>query len=100
PAPTSSPLLPYTTLFRSKAALAAPKRSRGARKSRGGRTALREYRCVSALASDRRCPGRRACDGRYEREPHAAPQHKNARLGRKADRKSTRLNSSHLVISY
>src|SRR5438132_5093164 len=64
--PPSSPLSPYTTLFRSRGDQAPP----------GGRR-------------DDRRPPRAPARGRAA---HPAPS--------RADRKSTRLNSSHTVISY
>src|SRR2546426_2989783 len=75
--PPRSTLFPYTTLFRSSAgedsALHRPPR-RACAVSSG--TSFEGF-----LAAVRRCPGR-------------------ARGGGIGDRKSTRLNSSHLVISY
>src|SRR5256885_11108923 len=68
--PPRSTLFPYTTLFRSQSAGAGGRRGHGPV-----------------------CPARR--NG-------AAARHRRAgsRLGGRRDRKSTRLNSSHLVISY
>src|SRR5947199_6478086 len=68
--PPRSTLFPYTTLFRSRRARRAPG---GARVPRSGRPT------TAAVASGRRRPSR------------SAPPR---------DRKSTRLNSSHLGISY
>src|SRR2546426_5754369 len=73
--PPRSTLFPYTTLFRSRAALL--------RRPRHGRAPARH---------DRRPPRR-----------HARPRvgaHADREEGGDRDRKSTRLNSSHLVISY
>src|SRR5690625_5624587 len=67
--PPRSTLFPYTTLFRSQPASAAPETS--------------GWNC-----SPRAEPHRKAWNG-YCRE---APSH--------SDRKSTRLNSSHVAISY
>src|SRR5256885_3880871 len=72
--PPRSTLFPYTTLFRSSAG-----RARG--RADGGPTRPRPP------------PGHRR---RHRRPGHLARQ----RHRRGADRKSTRLNSSHLVISY
>src|SRR5256885_11724174 len=70
--PPRSTLFPYTTLFRSSGAVdAAPGRSDTVRPDRAGRAPA----------------GGRAA--RYE-----------SRAAADGDRKSTRLNSSHLVISY
>src|SRR2546426_8047559 len=77
--PPRSTLFPYTTLFRSRDVL----RARGRRRQRG--------------RAGRRPPsgaGAAATVGRLTN--HLGP-HPPALLG---DRKSTRLNSSHLVISY
>src|SRR5205807_9300930 len=91
PAPRSS-LFPYTTLFRSirlgafdetSARTRSPRRSRPA----GGRSGTR----------------RQGREGLY---PHRRPARPRGRPRprrqncRRRDRKSTRLNSSHLVISY
>src|SRR5256885_10545568 len=76
--PPRSTLFPYTTLFRSQ----------------GGVGPLRETgeRAAGARGSGFGCPGA-AAEARAA-SPRGAPLH-----GRQ-DRKSTRLNSSHLVISY
>src|SRR5437868_13283320 len=71
----SSPLFPYTTLFRSRAAGDAPR--------------AKDLRRVDA---DRRASTRRK---------RAAPRGSAAAArGSGRDRKSTRLNSSHVSISY
>src|SRR5256885_10898071 len=72
--PPRSTLFPYTTLFRSQMVF-----------RRALRPALREKRL---LARRRPLEDRRRND------------HRRARTRRHRDRKSTRLNSSHLVISY
>src|SRR5688572_32527438 len=80
--PPSSTLFPYTTLFRSRRARADQRPSR-------------------AGDADRRCSGRDLRGG-----ANAAARGYAARGGafseraRRADRKSTRLNSSHSQISY
>src|SRR5262245_63372074 len=75
PRPPSSTLFPYTTLFRS------PTRCR---------------RCRRRAPPRRRCPRR----GRsHARGTDGSARH-TARPPRREDRKSTRLNSSHLGISY
>src|SRR5256885_12164403 len=77
--PPRSTLFPYTTLFRSRCARAAPRCAllgEGPRRHQGGAHDVR----------DPALPGQRAQRGRAD--------------GRAQDRKSTRLNSSHLVISY
>src|SRR5256885_12797458 len=72
--PPRSTLFPYTTLFRSRRG-ARERRSHDARRARGR--------------------ARRAQGARAQRQRRAAPPRVDLR-----DRKSTRLNSSHLVISY
>src|SRR5205814_7972938 len=96
--PPLSPLLPYTTLFRS------PRRARATR--------LRPSRGLGSLIDQRPpdpgCDDRRAGDSDLRRDRFR----RDVRLGVAAlrppeaphpvpgDRKSTRLNSSHLGISY
>src|SRR5256885_3073986 len=81
--PPRSTLFPYTTLFRSAHGCASPVRRR--------RRLVRES--VESPEPPQRDPG-----------PHVAQSRKDGSAastdGRAADRKSTRLNSSHLVISY
>src|SRR5256885_11404272 len=73
--PPRSPLFPYTTLFRSPPTISA-----------------------STTRSDKR-PGTPRSDDRRRPRPPRPPRDAHRRhLAR--DRKSTRLNSSHLVISY
>src|SRR5256885_3404059 len=82
--PPRSTLFPYTTLFRSRRGSAGRHgRARARRCSRPSRPRGPEISLsvVGALSLDRRHPGG---------DPSA----------RERDRKSTRLNSSHLVISY
>src|SRR5256885_2744368 len=79
--PPRSTLFPYTTLFRSRpAAFLYRKLHAAARRARG-----RRIRSRTCRRGQRRRHGRNGEEGR----PH-----------RHRDRKSTRLNSSHLVISY
>src|SRR5256885_10598425 len=81
--PPRSTLFPYTTLFRSGAADAARGRRQGGRVPAGRQRQgpPRRGRGVRPVRGDRRPAD--GAEGRPER-----------------DRKSTRLNSSHLVISY
>src|SRR5256885_10979053 len=80
--PPRSTLFPYTTLFRS----AGGRPCSSATRARGG--------------SRRTSPhGPRVGRARQGRAPRPA-EPKGARAPRRRDRKSTRLNSSHLVISY
>src|SRR5207249_11678610 len=78
PRPPSSPLFPYTTLFRSQ----LPQRSRRRRAGPGNRLGGGTGRGGSGL-------------GRVH-----LPQHSGHEGRRRQDRKSTRLNSSHVSISY
>src|SRR5439155_23766239 len=76
--PPRSTLFPYTTLFRSKPAPQTPPRTRA---RLGQRTRL----------------------GAHRRDPRARGARRKARPGVRhleRDRKSTRLNSSHVAISY
>src|SRR2546426_2425425 len=77
--PPRSTLFPYTTLFRSSAAAAR----------RNGRPSPAEY----ATSRPTPRPTFSAVDARERIAPRIGPTHG-------VDRKSTRLNSSHLVISY
>src|SRR5688500_19155868 len=75
--PLQSPFFPYTTLFRSALPLPRPSRATG-------RRALQ-----AAFAPAAKHVRIDVCPAAYCR-----------RVAQPADRKSTRLNSSHLVISY
>src|SRR2546426_4201859 len=85
--PPRSTLFPYTTLFRSReAGVAAFTRQSGC----GGDSRGRKYQI---------CFGGTAATPWYQSA--ASPKNKSAaRAIGAGDRKSTRLNSSHLVISY
>src|SRR2546426_5241104 len=80
--PPRSTLFPYTTLFRSRGGDRPQRPERAAR--------LRAHR-LADQPDDRRRIEQEAAGGKW---PHQEPFHGEA------DRKSTRLNSSHLVISY
>src|SRR5690606_41447823 len=89
--PPSSPF-PYTTLFRSAGAARGPRKSR--REPRTFRLVADSPSAVSFLhrttmVQYRMRSGSRRSPGRISRERE-----------RKRDRKSTRLNSSHVKISY
>src|SRR5205814_9525576 len=94
--PPLSPLFPYTTLFRSAfsffgfAMLFLPKGIWPPR--RGGPPALEVPRAESAPRAPRTIRGPRGATSRRKAESPAATGER--------DRKSTRLNSSHLGISY
>src|SRR5438034_2579602 len=79
PRPPRSTLFPYTTLFRS-----------GQPDPGGRRRTPRRNRRPRGTCPHRRQPSRRRSGGELQATPGA--------LG--LDRKSTRLNSSHTVISY
>src|SRR2546426_7615239 len=78
--PPRSTLFPYTTLFRSH-------RQEGRRVARG-----------AGPLRAREPPEGRGGDGRMPLQGGDGPRRASRKKG--ADRKSTRLNSSHLVISY
>src|SRR5256885_8030260 len=83
--PPRSTLFPYTTLFRSRRAATHLPRDEGGRTEAARRSGARARRHgASREASPEPTLGRSAA----------------ARRRRPRDRKSTRLNSSHLVISY
>src|SRR5699024_11397454 len=90
PLPPPSTLFPYTTLFRSplQPRLPAPVRVDGPARPPLGRHPARGPRPPHRA---RRLPVRRHRAGRRTR---------HHRLGCRRDRKSTRLNSSHVSISY
>src|SRR3712207_7361274 len=85
--PPRSTLFPYTTLFRSGAAVPAALRPGAAAGPRGDRP-----RYLRAAAVGR--------GGRLTPEPAGAAERLTTRGMRFEDRKSTRLNSSHANISY
>src|SRR5256885_8027855 len=82
--PPRSTLFPYTTLFRSHA---------GGGTKRSSRIRYREG------VVERRAHSQAAGVGFGDRQRRSTRGHRRGRR-RCADRKSTRLNSSHLVISY
>src|SRR5256885_6887473 len=91
--PPRSTLFPYTTLFRSRVRLQPPDAARRAGEdelilAREPPQRKTEEREREAIETVRRTPI--AADRRSRAEVQVQPQ----------DRKSTRLNSSHLVISY
>src|SRR5260221_9185429 len=83
--PPRSTLFPYTTLFRS-----------------GGCTKYRSERVGHTRRDERRSRPRKSPDGGDTDVQSAPDRHRSRRACRRADpdRKSTRLNSSHTVISY
>src|SRR5438045_7169134 len=87
--PPSSTLFPYTTLFRSLSLERGP-----------GQPEVRtRYRGAYRLLEDGTGEAGAACaTGRVRPDPHRREDHCDRKKG--ADRKSTRLNSSHLGISY
>src|SRR5947207_4825227 len=87
--PPSSTLFPYTTLFRSDQGVVADHVVAHAREDRIA--GLGRFLDVPAHARLDACTDRRG-----RRVPHPAPP----KDGDRVDRKSTRLNSSHTVISY
>src|SRR5256885_12066283 len=95
--PPRSTLFPYTTLFRSRGCELSEVRHAHVRPSHwitgGWRWQVRPPDCVQRVLGDRLLGSRRR--RRQHREP---PPRFVVEVCR--DRKSTRLNSSHLVISY
>src|SRR2546426_9397002 len=89
--PPRSTLFPYTTLFRSRRHSRPPDRRRhaGAERPRPGEAA---GGAPAGCARDLHV-------GLHRRRDHP-PRRARARARARRDRKSTRLNSSHLVISY
>src|SRR3712207_8242746 len=88
--PPRSTLFPYTTLFRSEVArLAAPRVHHGRDAGHGH---LGDREVVARVVADDpgEAAGRAGAVGRRRRR----------QVGRRVDRKSTRLNSSHANISY
>src|SRR5256885_6704365 len=86
--PPRSTLFPYTTLFRSSGPRVGLREDGVEAGDAGvGDEPLRPVEDVLVAVATRRRPHRRGVGPR-------------ARLAERVDRKSTRLNSSHLVISY
>src|SRR5947207_6905623 len=85
--PPRSTLFPYTTLFRSGAGREEGGRRGAAQAGRRAEEARREGRTTQ----ERTGSGRQEAARRRRRGPG---------VGQEGDRKSTRLNSSHTVISY
>src|SRR5256885_10171283 len=88
--PPRSTLFPYTTLFRSRRRGRAGGLGGAVERGAGGRRAVRRGRAGGAA----RVRGLARASG-VRRGPGAGVRRPDER-----DRKSTRLNSSHLVISY
>src|SRR5690606_42027031 len=98
--PTSSTLFPYTTLFRSSAAAPVPRQTAG-----GIQFLLVPARPAPAGVAHRQAAPRAAA-GRLPGPSFAPRVHpppvacsRRRKIGSTADRKSTRLNSSHVKIS-
>src|SRR3712207_8607076 len=87
--PPRSTLFPYTTLFRS--------RMQGGDRP-GGPAALEEP--AALLHQPERGAQQGARGGGAETDEHLGSQHVELGFDPRADRKSTRLNSSHANISY
>src|SRR5947208_11779536 len=92
--PPRSTLFPYTTLFRSRREI--HRRRRGVRQPLGERAGRRLARVVGE-DEPRAVGGQRLAHGAAERA-RAAEDETAGRVSQ--DRKSTRLNSSHQIISY
>src|SRR5205807_3729271 len=95
PPPHRSPLLPYTTLFRSRVAETQPFPKIEDHAARVGDSAGHEPQ--ERAAGD----GREEGFDRDQADPtHHDVDQRRDEIETAEDRKSTRLNSSHLVISY
>src|SRR3989454_12618301 len=96
--PPRSTLFPYTTLFRSLPRLTG----RGKEMSRLGGGIGTRGPGESKLESDRQIIRKRIQDlrGRLAEVARQRERARGSRATEGLDRKSTRLNSSHLVISY
>src|SRR3989454_7638092 len=83
--PPRSTLFPYTTLFRSPV---------------GGERAIESLRHLLELEDRLGHPGSGGRRERHAEDDAHRLHHRGEAHRREVDRKSTRLNSSHLVISY
>src|SRR5207244_12689299 len=99
PPPSRPPLFPYTTLFRSRGLLVDdPVRSVGHALDREvGDEALQPVEVPGEERAIALAPDHERRDGQREPRGLAAEASRGDSLG---DRKSTRLNSSHQIISY
>src|SRR5205814_10295389 len=96
PRPQRSTLFPYTTLFRSSRKIAS-----GQTKFASGWCGFFAGDRKGMHDSDRRGVVNHAIEIFWQTHPLAEPiDDQSFELGRRGDRKSTRLNSSHLGISY
>ena len=86
PLPRSHGFAARDLFQRTEAQVAARHGARRARESARGRRAVRHDRQLGALESHGRPVGRIARHRRHEREPHAAHEPRDARLGRRAAR--------------
>src|SRR5256885_11543780 len=93
--PPRSTLFPYTPLFRSSAEAAQRRAADGETDLRDAEVATTQQRHRALDAPRHQVPVRRLA----VREPELAAEVPGRHV-LAADRKSTRLNSSHLVISY
>src|SRR5205807_8308981 len=99
PRPLHSTLFPYTTLFRSR----RPRRTRWAGWGNGSAPVGLEHREALRTAASDPLPAaaeRTLCRSVEAIQDRRIGKGCRGRRRREADRKSTRLNSSHLVISY
>src|SRR5690606_42132498 len=96
--PPRSPLFPYTTLFRSRTRASLQRKTKRydqalpRRVSRAAPTQIGRALEYSETHFDMAAPNRRGTQG--------PPAGTRERYQRSVDRKSTRLNSSHVKISY
>src|SRR5947208_3375487 len=94
--PPISTLFPYTTLFRSANALGSHSAYCSGAGTEPNARSIRAHASMSPCRSIhmRRTPAMRSID------PSSSPAQTRCARSRSADRKSTRLNSSHQIISY
>src|SRR5205814_9211489 len=93
------PLFPYTTLFRSRPATL--QLARKGPDTLGAQRVVRRRQIDQIAVMRDHCPDPARGERRAKRRDVGVPYHWLAPLvGRLRDRKSTRLNSSHLGISY
>src|SRR5690606_41866698 len=96
PPPPRPTLFPYTTLFRSVLDRAAAARAGAIGPRVAAQRQVHTGDVVPRVDRARSCDGRVDTAGHRSDDPHEPLRTRAARL----DRKSTRLNSSHVKISY
>src|SRR5205807_10661444 len=95
--PPTSTLVPYTTLFRSEIEKMRWRQKPSANSTKEQPRPTPPTPSAEVRSSKRRPKGKRK---KKKEKPLLSHLHKPAEMTLEEDRKSTRLNSSHLVISY